>query len=256
MMIAIPRLAFSVTVALLCLTALAARGTEIRIMAGGPLAAVFKEIGPRFEGETGHKLAPRFSGTAVIRKEIDDGEAFDLVVTDARSIDEWIKGGKITSASRVAVANVGLGVGVRAGHPKPDVTSVDASRRALLAAATIGHGSESASATSFRMLLDRLGISEEIKPKLRPMGLGMPYKSVAAGEVEIIVAVVPGIIAAPGIELAGTFPPELQNYVAFAAGISSSAKAPDAARELIRFLATPFAIGVLRSKGLEAVLQP
>ncbi len=224
-------------------------------MAGGPLAAVFKEIGPRFEVETGHKIVPRFSGTAVVRKEVNAGDAFDLVITDASSIDGWVKDGKVSGISRVTVANVGLDVGVRLGAPKPDVSSVAESRRALLSATTVGHGSESASATSFKILLDRLGIADEMKPKLRPMGLGMPYKRVAAGEFDIIVAVVPGIIAAPGVELAGAFPAELQDYVSFAAGISTNAKASAEAQDLIKFLATPFAIGVLTSNELEPVLQ-
>ena len=255
-MTAILRLATTIALVVSTLHAIATHAAEIRVMAGGPLAAVFKEIGPRFEGETGHKIVPRFSGTAVVRKEINAGEAFDLVVTDARSIDGWVNDGKVSGISRVAVANVGLGVGVRAGAPKPDVSSVAASRRTLLSAATVGHGSESASATSFKMLLDRLGIAEQMKPKLRPMGLGMPAKSLAAGEVDIIVAVVPGIVAAPGVELAGAFPPELQDYVAFAAGISTNAKSSDAAQDLIKFLATPFAIDVLKSKGFEPVIQP
>lgn len=237
----------------LSLSAIATRADELKIMAAGPLRAVFKELGPRFERDTGHKIVARFEGTAVVKKEIDAGELFDLVITNAAAIDGWVKTGKVAASSRVSVANVGLGVGVRAGAPKPDVSTVEASRSALLSAASVGHGSASASATAFRNLLDRLGIAEQMKPKLRPMGLGMPYKSVAAGEVEIIVAVVPGIIGAPGVDLAGSFPPELQNYVGFAAGVSTSAKAPEAAAAFITFLGSSSAAGVLKSKGLEPV---
>ena len=228
-----------------------AKAAEVKVMAGGPLTAVFKELGPQFERDTGHRIVTRFSGTAVIKKEIDAGEAFDLVITNASAVDGWIKEGKIDAATRASVAHAGLGVGVRAGSPKPDVSSVDASRRALLNAATIGHGSESASATSFKTLLDRLGIAGDVKSKLRPMGLGMPYKSVAAGEVELIVAVVPGIVAAPGVDLAGSFPPELQTYVGFAAGVSAGAKEPGAAHALIKFLMSSAHASVIKAKGLE-----
>ena len=235
----------------LLLHAVAAQTAELKIMAAGPLTAVFKELGPRFERDTGHKIVARFSGTSIVKKEIDSGEVFDLVITNASAVDAWVKEGKVSATSRVPVANVGLGVGVRAGAPKPDVSSVEASRRTLLAAATVGHGSESASATAFRNLLDRLGIADEMKTKLRPMGLGMPYKRVAAGEVEIIVAVVPGIIGAPGVDLAGSFPPELQNYVSFAAGISTGTTAPEAAQALIKFLVSPSTAATLRKNGLE-----
>lgn len=237
--------------AILSLHSFLAKAADVKVMAGGPLAAVFKELGPQFERDTGHKIVARFSGTAVIKKEIDTGEIFDLVITNASAVDGWIKEGKIGAETRVSVAHAGLGVGVRAGSPKPDVSSVDAAKRALLNAATIGHGSESASATSFRNLLDRLGIAGDVKSKLRPMGLGMPYKSVAAGEVELIVAVVPGIVAASGVDLAGSFPPELQTYVGFAAGVSTGAKEPGAAQALIKFLMLPANAGVIKAKGLE-----
>jgi molybdate transport system substrate-binding protein len=236
---------------ILLLYGFSVNAAEVKVMAGGPLAAVFKELGPQFERDTGHKIVARFSGTAVVKEEIDAGDAFDLVITNASAVDGWIKEGKISAVTRVSVAHAGLGVGVRAGFSKPDVSSVVAARRALLDATTIGHGSESASATSFRNLLDRLGIASEVKSKLRPMGLGMPYKSVAAGEVELIVAVVPGIVAAPGVDLAGSFPPELQTYVGFAAGVSAGAKEPGAAQALINFLMLPVNAVVIKAKGLE-----
>jgi molybdate transport system substrate-binding protein len=228
-----------------------AKAAEVKVMAGGPLTAVFKELGPQFERDTGHKIVAKFSGTAVVKREIDAGETFDLVITNASAVDEWLKQGKIVAATRVLVAYAGLGVGVRAGTPKPDVSSIDASRRALLKATSVGHGAESASATSFKTLLERLGIAEQMKPRLRPMGLGGTYKSVAAGEIEIIVAVVPGIVAAPGVDLAGSFPAELQTYISFAAGLSTSAKEPEAAQALSRFLTSPSAIAVIKAKGME-----
>lgn len=228
-----------------------AKAAEVKVMAGGPLTAVFKELGPQFESDTGHKIVAKFSGTAVIKREIDAGETFDLVITNASAVDDWIKQGKIAAASRVPVAYAGLGVGVRSGTPKPDVSSIDASRQALLKATSVGHGAESASATSFKTLLERLGIAEQMKPKLRPMGPGGTYKSVAAGEIEIIVAVVPGIVAAPGVDLAGSFPGELQTYISFAAGLSTGAKEPEAAQALSKFLTSLSAIAVIKAKGME-----
>jgi len=229
----------------------AAKAAEVKIIAAGPLTAVFKELGPQFERDTGHKLVTRFAATSVVKREIDAGETFDLAISITSGIDDWIKEGKIVAATRAAVAYAGLGVGVRAGAPKPDIGSVEASKRALLNAKSVAHGTESASAAYFKSLLECLGIAEEMKPKLKPMGPGAAYESVASGEVEIIVAVVPGIVAAPGVELVGPFPPELQTYISFAAGVSTGAKESEVAQALIKFLTSPEAVDVIKAKGME-----
>jgi molybdate transport system substrate-binding protein len=244
-----------VAVGFLAITALLpgveARAAEVKVMVGGPLSGVFGELGAQMERETGHRIVLRATQTAVVKQEIDAGETFDLVVSATPAIDDWIKAGKVVAGSRAAVAYTGLGAGVRAGASKPEMGSVAASRRMLLEARSVSHGAESASATSFRALLDRLGIAEEMKPRLKPMGLGGTYKVVASGEVEIVVAPVPGIIAAPGIDLVGSFPPELQDYVGFAAGVSANARNAEAAQAVIRFLSSPQAVATIRAKGME-----
>jgi molybdate transport system substrate-binding protein len=229
----------------------AAQAAEVKIIAAGPLTAVFKELGPQFERETGHTLATRFAATSVVQREIDAGETFDIAISIASGIDDWIKEGKIVAATRAAVAYAGLGVGVRAGAPKPDIGSVEASKRALLNTTSVAHGAESASAAYFKSLLERLGITEEMQPKLKPMGPGAAYESVARGEADIVVAVVPGIVAAPGVELVGPFPSALQTYISFAAGVSTDAKQPEGAQALITFLTSPVAVAVLKAKGME-----
>lgn len=215
------------------------------------MARVINTLGPQFERDTGHKLVTRFASTSVVKREIDAGETSDLAISVTSGIDDWIKEGKIVAATRVAVAYTGLGVGVRAGAPKPDIGSVEAFRRALLNAKSVAHFAESASAASFKGLLERLGIAEEMKPKLKPMVGGAIYKSLTSGEVEIVIAVVPGIVAAPGVELVGSFPSELQIYVIFAAGVSTGANEPGAAQALIKFLTSPAAVAVIKAKGME-----
>jgi len=225
---------------------------DIRVIAGGPLPAVFKELGPPFEKETGHKVLPSFASTANVKRQIDEGTAFDVVVTDALTVQAWIKEGKLVLSTQTPVAYAGFGLGVRAGVARPDLSSAIASRRALLNVNTLAHAPESASATSLHNLLARLGIADEMKPRLRPiMGSGAIYKSVAAGEIDALVAAVPSILAAPGVDLAGSFPHELQTYIPFAAAVSTNAKDSEAAQAFIRFLASPAAAKVLRAKGLE-----
>jgi len=229
----------------------AAKAAEVKTIAAGPLTAVFKELGPQFERESGHTLATKFAATSVVKREIDAGETFDVAISTTSAIDEWINAGKIVAATRAAVAYAGQGVGVRAGAPKPDISSVEASKRALLKATSVAHGAESASAAHFKSLLERLGIAEEMKPKLKPMGPGAHYESVARGEADLVVAVVPGIVAAPGVELVGPFPSELQSYISFAAGVSTGAKQPEVAQALIKFLTSPAAVAVIKAKGME-----
>lgn len=229
----------------------AAGAAEVKVMAPGPLTAVFNELGPQFERDTGHKLVTKFVATSAMKREIDAGETIDLIISNTPRIDDWIKEGRIVAATRAAVAYAGLGVGVRAGAPKPDIGSVEASRRTLLKAKSVAHSVESASAASFQDLLGRLDIAEEMKPKLKPMAVGATYKGVASGEVEIVVGPVPGIVAAPGVELVGPFPSVLQTYVGFTAGVSTGAREPEAARALIGFLGSPAAVAVIRANGME-----
>ena len=162
----------------------AAKAAEIKVIAAGPMTAAFKELGPQFERDTGQKLVTRFAATSVVKREIDAGETLDLAISITSGIDDWIKEGRIVAATRAAVTYAGMGVGVRAGAPKPDIGSVEAFKRALLNAKSVAHGAESASAAYFKGLLDRLGIAEEMKPKLKPTGPGDILKSVASGEVE------------------------------------------------------------------------
>jgi molybdate transport system substrate-binding protein len=178
----------------------AAKAAEIKIIAAGPLTAVFKEVGPQFERDTGHNLATRFAATSVVKRGIDAGETFDIAISVTTAIDDWIKEGKIVAATRAPVAYSGLGVVVRAGAPKPDISSIDAFRGALLNAKSVAHGAHSASATYFKGLLERLGIAEEMKRTLKPIGPGSTVpRSVLSGEAEIGIATIPTIIATSGI---------------------------------------------------------
>ena len=229
----------------------AAEAAEVKIIAAGPLTAAFNELGPQFERDTGHKLVTRFAATSVVKREIDAGETFDLAISITSGIDDWIKEGKIVAATRAAVAYAGMGVGVRAGAPKPDIGSVEALKRALLNAKSVAHGAQSASAADFKRLLERLGIAEEMKPKLKPMGPGDILKSVASGEVELVVTTVPAIVASLEVELVGPFPSELQTYISFTAGVSAGAKEPEAAQALIKFLTSPAAVAVIKANGME-----
>jgi molybdate transport system substrate-binding protein len=143
-----------------------------------------------------------------------------------------------------------VGVGVRAGAPKPDISSVEAFKRALLNAKSVAHSAEGASGTYFKGLLERLGIAEEMKPKLKPMPSDRIAQAVPSGEAEMIVVTI-SVIVGYGAELVGPVPSELQFYNRFAAGVGASAKETEAGRALIKLLTSPAAVAVIKANGME-----
>jgi len=158
-----------------------------------------------------------------------------------------IKDGKIIADTRTNLVRSGIGVGVRAGAPKPDISSVEAFKRALLNAKSIGY----LPTGGVPQLVDRLGIADAIKSKVTIPTSDIASELVAKGELELVVVVITQIMTTPGVELVGPLPPEIQYYTVFTAGVSVDSKAPGAARDLIKFLTGPTAIPVIKSQGME-----
>lgn len=227
-----------------------AAAAEVKIIGATPMTAVVRELGSQFERQTGHKLIVKFVSGPVVKREIDAGEPFDLAISITPVIDALIKEGKIIGATRADVAYAGVGVGIRAGAPKPDISSVDTFKRTLLNAKSVAHSAEGASGTYFKGLLDRLGIVEEMQPKLKPMPPERLARAVPSGEAELIIVTI-SVIVAGAAELVGPVPSELQFYNRFAAGVGVSAKEADAAKALIKFLTAPSAVPVIKAKGME-----
>lgn len=232
-----------------------AGAAEVKVFASLAIKPVMDAIGPSFERASGHKLVTRFELTPVVKRQIEAGEAFDIAIANPPHIDDLIKQGKMAAGSRVDIARFGVGVGVRAGAPKPDVQSPDTFKRALLSAKSVAYVGEGTSGAFVRGLLDRLGIAEAVKDKLKPAGVAASLASVAAGEAEIVVMPVPLILSHTGVELAGALPSELQDHIAMTAGLSSSAKDAAAARAFVEFLMAPEATAVIKAKGYERLSQ-
>jgi molybdate transport system substrate-binding protein len=228
-----------------------AGAAEIKVLSGTGSRAVVEELARQFERASDHKVTIRFEGNAELKRQIDAGETFDVAILNPPVIDDLIRQGKIAAGTRADIGRAGVGVGVRAGAPKPDISSVDAFRRALLAAKSVAFAEEGASGIHFMSVLERLGIAEEIKSKLRPMPALDSVEVVARGEAEMVVVVLPRILVVPGIELVGPIPAQLQTSIGTTAGVGSAAKEPDAAKALIRFFTGPAAAPVLKAKGME-----
>jgi molybdate transport system substrate-binding protein len=224
---------------------------EIKVLSTNAVTAVLDELGPVFERETGHKLVIHYDVANILRNQILAGEQFDVAIVTGPATEELLKQGKLAAGSRGDIARSGVGVAVRAGAPKPDISTAEAFKRTMLAAKSVAYTTQGASGIYFTSVLQRLGIAEEMKSKSKVQQGGSVGEVVAKGEAELAVQQISELLRVPGIELVGPFPPALQNFTLFSAGVSAGAKEPEAAQTLIKFLTAPSALPVIKAKGME-----
>jgi molybdate transport system substrate-binding protein len=227
-----------------------AQSAEIKVFLTGAARGAWSILAPRFEQATGHKLVTQSALPLELAAKAEAGEPFDVIVLSF-DVDGLIKKGKVEAASRIVLGQIGVGVAIRKGSPKPDFSTVEAFKRSLLNAKFIATSGEGSSGRFVASLLDRLGIAEQVKPKIKSGGPGASAKLLAAGEVDFVVSGLPPLIDTPEMEWLGLLPPEINSFVKFTGGLSTSAKEPEAGRALLRFLVTPEAMAVYKSKGLD-----
>src|SRR5262249_1321569 len=223
-------------------------GAQLNLIASPGTRAALLELAPQFEKATGHKVIMDFAVIAVLKRRIAAGEAFDVVIPGPELIDELVGQGKVAADTRAPFGKTGVGLGVKRGVPKPDISKPESLKRALLAAKAVGHSREGQSGVAFVEALKRLGIEEEMRPKIRTYELRDQAIALQHGEINIAASGMGPMIEMPGAELLGGLPPGLQSYVKFSIGVSADSKAPEAARELQRFLISPAVIPVVTSK--------
>jgi molybdate transport system substrate-binding protein len=229
-----------------------ANAAEIKVWTARAIATVLAEIGPQFERTTGHHLDVWSDLPAAFARRARAGEPFDVLISGP-PVDEWIKDGKIIAETRTNIARSGIGVAVREGARKPDISSVEAFKRALLEAKSIAY-LRVGSGIYLAGLLERLGIAEAVKSKVIRPESDIVSELVAKGEVELGMVVITQILTTPGVDLVGPLQPEIQSYVTFAGGVTTNSKAPDAAKQLLKFLTGPTALPVIRAQGMEPAL--
>lgn len=234
----------------LSLPAPAAFAAEIKLMCPAPMRTTIVELVAQFERTSPHKVTIVHTPSRMIVERIQGGEAFDVSILTAATTDALIKQGKI--ARRVDIARSNIGLGVRAGTPKPDVSSAEAVKRTLLAVKSFARNEGAESGKHMLAVFDRLGIAEQMKAKTKamPVNTGYVAELVVRGEADLVAQQMPELKAVAGIE-AVPLPPELQLIIVFAAGVSPALGAPDAVNALVRFLSSSEAASVLRSKGLD-----
>jgi molybdate transport system substrate-binding protein len=238
-----------------------ADAAEIRVLSSGALKAALSQLLPDFQKSSGYTTTIEYGPAGAIAGRIQKDDAADVVIVSRSQIEKLQSSGKVLPESLVNIAGIALGVAVRKGAPKPDISSVEAFKRSLLSARSIGYrdpATGSTSGTYAANLLERLGLAEDLKPKLRldrtegdvPENV---FLAVARGEIEMQIGQITEIVIAPGVELAGPLPGEIQNTTVMAAGIVATSKAPDAARAFIRFISSPSARSVLKATGFQMV---
>lgn len=231
--------------------------SDVTVLATTAMKTSFDELAPQFERSSGHRLALTFGPSLQLEKRLGEGEGADVAIVSAAGIDALVGSGKIAPSSVTAIAGSALGVAVPRGAPKPDLSSADAFKRALLAAKSVavskpvGGGQ---SGVHMAKVFERLGIAEQMAAKAK-YGQGGPSGLVGLiierGEAEIGVQQIAELLAVPGIDFVGPLPAELQSVTPFVAAIPAAAQNADAGRKLIAFLTSPEAKRVIKSKGLE-----
>jgi molybdate transport system substrate-binding protein len=253
-LIALRALALGITGAVLL--AGSAGAAEVRVMISGGLSTAYKEVVPEFERSTGNKVltayGPSMGTTAnAIPNRLERGERADVLIMVGYALGDLIKQGKVIADSRVDLAKSPIGIAVKSGMPKPDISSADAVKRTLLAAKSIAYSDSASGVYISTEMFQRLGIVDAMKDKARQIPAEPVARVVARGDAEIGFQQISELLPVPGVDIVGQLPPELQKITVFSAGIATAAKEPEAGKALIKFLASPAASAAIIKSGIE-----
>src|SRR5882724_2599945 len=231
-------------------TATSLHAAELKVIAGGSMTASINAIAPEFEKASGHKLVSHFDSTPNIIARVNAGTPFDVVVVPVDVFKDPAARARFAPGPTIDIARVGYGVIVRAGAPKPDISTPDAFKKALLAAPSIAFLPASAAGAYVLKVFDRLGIAEEMKAKTKVQAAPAQIApAVAKGEAELGVFLI-NVLIAPGVDLVGPFPGDLQQELVFASAVAADSKEAESARALIEYLKTPAATALIKAAGM------
>ena len=231
------------------------QGAEVNALITTAMKAAIDELVPQFEQASGNRIRVSYGPSGAIARRFVAGEAADVIIIDSGALDDLIRQGKVVPG-RTDVARTGIGVAVRKGAPRPDVSSPEALKRALLAARSVGHTAPAGggiTAAHIMRMFEKLGIAAEVTPKIK-LAAGGPNGRVstlvASGEAEIGLQQVSELMSNPQVEVIGMLPAELQQITTYSAGVTATAKRPEPAQAFIRHLIAPDAMTIYKTKGL------
>jgi molybdate transport system substrate-binding protein len=252
-------LRYVLVLALAICTATIAHAAEIKVLASGALKLVMPRLLADFQTSSGNAATIEYGPAGAVAKRIEKGDPADVAVVTRSQLESLEGQGKIVQGSRIDIAGTAIGVAIRKGAPKPDISTVEAFKQALLAARSIGYrdpATGSTSGTYTAGMLERLGIAQQLQPKIkldnsdgeRPEDV---FQALVKGEIDVQIGQISEIVIAPGVELVGPLPDAVQNVTMLSAGVTTSSKAPEAARAFVSFLSSPSAAAVLKANGFE-----
>jgi molybdate transport system substrate-binding protein len=238
----------------------AAQAAEVRVMISGGLSAAYNALVPEFEKATGNKVITAYGpsmGTTqnAIPVRLERGEPADVLIMVGYALDDLIKQGKAVAGSRVDLVNSKIGVAVKAGSPKPDISSADAVKRALLAARSVAYSDSASGVYISTEMFEKLGIADAMKDKAKKIPATPVAEIVSRGEAELGFQQISELKPVAGIDIVGPLPDSLQKVTVFSAGIASASREPEAGKALINFLASPAAREVIVNSGLEPIAK-
>jgi molybdate transport system substrate-binding protein len=237
----------------------ASSAADVQVMTSGAFTAAFLHLAPEFERTHHTRIVTTFGASMgnapdSIPSRLDRGEPADIVILAAPALDELIQAGKVLPGSRVDLVRSSIGVAVRAGAPKPDIATLDALKRTLLAAKSIAYSDSASGVYLSHDLFQRLGIADQIAAKCKRIASEPVGEVVARGDAEIGFQQISELLPVHGIDYVGPLPLGAQKVTIFSAGVAAASKHPDSARALIRFLASPAAAPAIAATGLEPVV--
>jgi molybdate transport system substrate-binding protein len=235
-----------------------ASAAEVRVMISGGLTAAYKALVPEFERSTGHKVLTAYgpsmgTTTNAIPVRLERGEPADVLIMVGYALDDLAKKGKAVADSKVDLVKSPIAVAVKSGTPKPDISTPDALKRALLAVKTVAYSDSASGVYVSTEMFGKLGIADEMKDKARKIPATPVGEIVARGDAEIGFQQMSELKPVEGIDIVGPLPDELQKITVFSAGIATGSKEPDAGKELIKFLASPAARAEIVKSGLDPI---
>jgi molybdate transport system substrate-binding protein len=235
-----------------------ANAAEVRVMISNGLAAAYEALVPEFERLTGHKVltayGPSMGTTAIaIPNRLERGEPADVLIMVGYALGDLIKQGKVVPDSRVDLTRSLIGVVVKSGAPKPDISSANAVKRALLAAKSVAYSDSASGVYISTEMFAKLGIADQMKDKAKKIPADPVAGVVAHGDAELGLQQISELIPVPGVDLVGALPPELQKITVYAGGIATVSREPEAGRALIKFLSSAAARDAIIKSGMEPI---
>jgi molybdate transport system substrate-binding protein len=229
-----------------------AQTPPVRVLASNGVRAVLKDLIPQCERAAGRPLDVEFALSASVKRRIENNESFDVTILASDVIDALIKEGKLAPRSRVEIGRSGVGVGIRAGAEKPDVSTPEAMKQTLLNAKALTYAEEGASRRVIDKMIQDLGIADRLKPKTKlSRSTDQSMEFLFAGQADIVMTLISEILPVKGADLVGPLPPKFQDYVTFSTAISDGSKNVEPAQALIKFITGPAVAAAFKAKGIE-----